>query len=126
MTAGALTERERTASSRPDGRDPGSNVSPVRRLQHVFEATADRTPNAVAVESDGTTLTYADLDMRANQLAHHLRDRGIGGGARVAILLHRSFETYVALLGVGKAGAVFVPIDPASPPDRIAYHRRRR
>jgi non-ribosomal peptide synthetase-like protein len=67
------------------------------------------------------TLTYAELDMRANQLAHHLRDRGIGGGARVAILLHRSFETYVALLGVGKAGAVFVPIDPASPPDRIGY-----
>jgi amino acid adenylation domain-containing protein len=121
MRVGAPTDRGRTAARSPIAHDLQPAALGVRRLQHVFEATVNRTPDAVAVESDGTTLSYAELDRRANQLAHHLRERGIGGGTRVAILLHRSFETYVALLGVGKAGAAFVPIDPASPPDRITY-----
>ncbi|MEC3978498.1 Pls/PosA family non-ribosomal peptide synthetase [Amycolatopsis sp. H20-H5] len=92
-----------------------------RRLHHVFERTAARTPRSIAVEHEDDRLTYAELDARANQLAHVLRERWIGAGSRVAILLHRSFDTYVALLAVGKAGAAFVPIDPASPPDRVAY-----
>ncbi|QWF79520.1 Pls/PosA family non-ribosomal peptide synthetase [Amycolatopsis sp. CA-230715] len=94
---------------------------PCRRLHQVFEAAARRFPGSVAVEREDDGLTYAELDERANRLAHVLRGRGIGEGSRVAILLHRSFDTYVALLGVGKSGAAFVPIDPASPPDRIAY-----
>ncbi|GIH16844.1 peptide synthetase [Rugosimonospora africana] len=66
-------------------------------------------------------MTYQELDERANRLAHHLRGLGVAGGARAAILLQRSIETYVALLGIGKAGAAFVPIDPESPSDRVAY-----
>src|SRR5947209_10787870 len=93
----------------------------VRWLHQVFETTCDAVPSTVALECEEVRFTYAELDARANQLAHHLRGLGIGGGGRVAILLQRSVETYVALLGVGKAGAAFVPIDPASPPDRIAY-----
>lgn len=101
---------------RLDRRSPG-----VRRMHHVFETTCDRNPSAVALECDGERLTYRELDERANRLAHCLRDLGVRTGARVAILLRRSVDTYVALLGIGKAGAAFVPIDPESPPDRVAY-----
>ncbi|HSK61767.1 MAG TPA: Pls/PosA family non-ribosomal peptide synthetase [Actinomycetospora sp.] len=92
-----------------------------RRLEHVFERTARVTPEAVALDHDGTTTTYAQLEARANQLAHRLRRDGVGTGSRVAILLARSPLTYVALLGVLKAGAAFVPIDPEAPADRVAY-----
>ncbi|MFB6981089.1 Pls/PosA family non-ribosomal peptide synthetase [Streptomyces scopuliridis] len=92
-----------------------------RRLHSVFEAACDRTPSATALECAHHALTYAELDARANQLAHFLRGLGIGRGARVAILVPRSVEVYVSLLGVGKAGAVFVPVDPTSPPDRLAF-----
>ncbi|MFE7660624.1 Pls/PosA family non-ribosomal peptide synthetase [Streptomyces celluloflavus] len=92
-----------------------------RRLHFVFESACDRNPSATALEYRHHRLTYAELDAHANRLAHHLRGLGIGHGARVAILLPRSVDTYVSLLGVSKAGAAFVPMDPASPPDRIAY-----
>ncbi|HEX5598577.1 MAG TPA: AMP-binding protein, partial [Micromonosporaceae bacterium] len=93
----------------------------VRRLHHVFEAACDRVPSAVALECGGRRLTYGELDERANRLAHLLRGRGVGEGARVAVLLPRSVEMYVVLLAVGKAGAAFVPIDPEAPSDRVAY-----
>ncbi|MDT0351241.1 Pls/PosA family non-ribosomal peptide synthetase [Pseudonocardia charpentierae] len=92
-----------------------------RRLQQFFEASADRTPEAVAVDDGDREVTYGALEWAANRLAHLLRSRGIGSGDRVGILLHRSPLTYTALLGVLKAGAAFVPIDPASPPDRVRY-----
>ncbi|MET7401210.1 non-ribosomal peptide synthetase, partial [Dactylosporangium sp. NPDC005572] len=93
----------------------------ARRLHHVFEAACDRTPDAIALECGDARLTYRELDERANRVAHHLRGLGITAGDRVAILLRRSVETYVALLAAGKAGAAFVPIDPESPADRVAY-----
>src|SRR5205807_1128299 len=77
----------------------------ARWLHQVFEATCDTVPSAIALEHEQTRLTYRELDVLANRLAHHLRDRGAGRGARVMILLQRSIETYVALLGIGKAGA---------------------
>ena len=93
----------------------------VRRLHRFFELTSDRIPNKVALEGGDRLLTYRELDERANQLAHFLRGLGIGAGARVGILLHRSSQTYISLLAVLKAGAAFVPIDPGSPRDRVAY-----
>ncbi|MGD3106811.1 Pls/PosA family non-ribosomal peptide synthetase [Streptomyces sp. YGL11-2] len=93
----------------------------VTRLHHVFESTCDRMPSATALECGRRTLTYAELDARANQIAHRLRGLGIGPGARVAILVPRSVDMYASLLGVGKADAAFVPIDPAAPPDRVAF-----
>ncbi|MER6105085.1 Pls/PosA family non-ribosomal peptide synthetase [Streptomyces sp. NPDC001832] len=92
-----------------------------RRLHHVFESACDRAPSATALECDHHVLAYAEVEARANQLAHFLRGLGVGRGARVALMLPRSVEVYVSLLGVGKAGAVLVPVDPASPPDRLAY-----
>jgi non-ribosomal peptide synthetase-like protein len=100
----------------PDrGRDSGT------RMHHVFETACDRRPSAIALICGDEQLTYRDLDQRANRLAHHLRQLGVAGSARVAVLLNRSVDMYVALLSIGKAGAAFVPIDPESPADRVAY-----
>ncbi|MDI9914722.1 Pls/PosA family non-ribosomal peptide synthetase [Rhodococcus sp. IEGM 1379] len=98
----------------------GRRTAP-RRLNHVFEATADSAPDAIALECDGYAITYSQLDQRSNQLAHLLIGQGIGLGSRIAIFLNRSVDTYVSLLGVLKAGATFVPIDPGAPADRVAY-----
>jgi non-ribosomal peptide synthetase-like protein len=101
--------------------DRRSDLSGSRRLHHVFEATADRVPDRPALDDGQRRLTYRQLDERATQLARRLRELGIGPGTRVGILLHRSFETYVSLLAILKAGAAFVPIDASSPRDRVAY-----
>ncbi|MGW2802546.1 Pls/PosA family non-ribosomal peptide synthetase [Streptomyces sp. NPDC001269] len=93
----------------------------VCRLHGFYEAACDRAPSAVALECEERRLTYADLDARANQVAHCLRRTGIGPGDRVGLLLPRSVDMYASLLGVSKAGAAFVPIDPASPPDRVSF-----
>jgi non-ribosomal peptide synthetase-like protein len=91
------------------------------RMEHVFERSVEAVPHSVALDHDGAETTYAQLEARANQLAHRLRAEGVGPGSRVAILLERSPHTYVALLGVLKAGAAFVPVDPEAPADRVAY-----
>ncbi len=91
------------------------------RMHHYFEASADATPDAIALEWEGGQATYAELDAAANQLAHYLRVRGAGPGARIGLFLPRSRLMYVALLGAMKCGAAFVPIDPSSPADRVEY-----
>lgn len=86
-----------------------------------FEHRARTSPEAGAVLFEGRTLTYAELDRRANQLAHHLLARGATPGSLVAICVDRSPEMIVGLLGILKAGAAYVPLDPQYPPDRLAY-----
>ncbi|PPK71175.1 amino acid adenylation domain-containing protein [Actinokineospora auranticolor] len=93
----------------------------ARVLPECFELTCDRTPDATAVECDGERLTYRELDRAANRLAALLRERGVRPGDNVGILLRRSTDTYVALLGVMKAGAAYVPIDTSFPADRVRF-----
>ncbi|HYH79200.1 MAG TPA: amino acid adenylation domain-containing protein, partial [Longimicrobium sp.] len=90
-------------------------------VHELFEAQAARTPDAVAVVFEGESSTYAEMDGRANQLAHHLRGLGVGPGGRVALGLERGVEMVVALLAVLKTGAAYVPLDPAYPEDRLRY-----
>ena len=92
-----------------------------RRLSGYFEHACDSRPSATALECDGQHISYADLDQRANRLANLLMARGARAGVRVGILLHRSVDTYVALLAVTKTEATFVPIDPDAPADRLQY-----
>jgi amino acid adenylation domain-containing protein len=90
-------------------------------LPAVFQAQVVRTPDAVAVSHDGTTLTYAGLNARANRLAHHLRSIGVGPETLVGVCLDRGIDVVVALLGVLKAGAGYLPLDPGQPVERLAY-----
>ncbi len=93
---------------------------PAETLVHeLFERQVERTPEAPAVGFGGETLTYRELDERANRLARTLRRRGIGPEARVGLCAERSAEMVVALLGILKAGGAYVPLDPAHPTERI-------
>ncbi|HIQ21351.1 MAG TPA: amino acid adenylation domain-containing protein, partial [Planctomycetes bacterium] len=90
-------------------------------VHQLFERQAARTPDAAAVISAGTTITYRELDQRANRLAHHLRRLGAGPGTLVGLCFDRSPELIVSLLGILKAGAAYVPLDPDYPQARLAY-----
>jgi len=90
-------------------------------IHELFEAQVRQTPEAAAVVFEDRQLTYAELNARANRLAHHLRAQGVGPEARVAICLERSFEMVVSLLAVLKAGGAYVPLDPAYPEERLAF-----
>ncbi|MFD8789171.1 amino acid adenylation domain-containing protein, partial [Kitasatospora sp. NPDC059599] len=90
-------------------------------IPDAFEAQARRTPDATALTFESTTLTYTELDTRANQLAHHLINQGIGPEHIVALALPRSPDMVIALLAVLKAGAAYLPIDPDYPTDRITH-----
>ncbi|CAM5621415.1 Carrier domain-containing protein OS=Streptomyces fumanus OX=67302 GN=GCM10018772_35720 PE=4 SV=1 [Streptomyces fumanus] len=87
----------------------------------LFRGWVARTPDAVAVRGGTEALTYGELDARANRLARHLVDLGVGTESRVGLLLPRGVDMLVALLGVWKAGGAYVPLDPEYPADRLAY-----
>ena len=90
-------------------------------LHQLFEEQVQRTPDNVAVVFEGQQLTYAQLNARANQLAHHLQTLGVGPEVPVAICMERCPEMVVGLLGILKAGGAYVPLDPAYPKERLAF-----
>jgi amino acid adenylation domain-containing protein len=95
---------------------------PVEECVHeLFEKQVLRTPNARAVVAEGAHITYAQLNQRANRLAHYLRGIGVNPGVLVGIHMERCVEMIVAVLGVLKAGGAYVPLDPTYPRDRTRY-----
>ena len=90
-------------------------------LHQLFEQQVERSPDALALTFEDEHLTYAQLNARANQLAHYLQSHGIGVEDRVGVLLERSVEMVVSLLAILKAGAAYVPLDPAYPQERLAF-----
>ncbi|MFJ9343606.1 amino acid adenylation domain-containing protein [Streptomyces sp. NPDC101733] len=94
---------------------------PDATLVELFERQAARHADAVAVTYEGASLTYGEVNARANRLARHLVTQGVGPESLVGVCLERSAELVVALLAVLKAGGAYLPIDPDSPADRIAY-----
>ena len=89
-------------------------------MHEPFEARADSHPHACAVEQDNCRLSYIELDMAANQLAHALRAAGCGPSVPVLVMMDRSVQTLVAVIAVLKAGGYYVPVDPAHPAARLA------
>ncbi len=98
-------------------------VAPIPQtcLPLLFAAQAQATPQAVAIISGDATMTYAELNASANQLAHALIDRGVGPERIVALALPRSAELIVAILAVLKAGAAYLPLDPDYPAERLTF-----
>ncbi len=90
-------------------------------IHEPFEAQVRAQPSAVAVECDGASLTYAELDARANRLAHVIRARGARAGTYVGVCLPRGIDLVVALLAIEKSGAAYVPLDPRYPQARLAF-----
>ena len=98
-----------------------ADVVPVACLHHLFSAQVERTPDAIALVFEDQHLSYDQLDRLANQLAHVCQSLGVGPRALVGLCLHRSLELFIGILAILKAGGVYVPLDPAYPPDRLAY-----
>ncbi|HLF24983.1 MAG TPA: amino acid adenylation domain-containing protein [Anaerolineae bacterium] len=101
--------------------DTRRDSPPDTCLPELFEAQVMRTPDAIALVFEDQRLTYAALNARANQLARRLRRLGVGPESLVGICLERSIEMVIALLGVLKAGGAYLPLDPAYPPERLAF-----
>ncbi|WP_182880432.1 non-ribosomal peptide synthase/polyketide synthase [Microbispora sp. H10949] len=109
-----LTEWSGAGDGAPDGPVDGTVVE-------LFEAQASATPGTTALVFGDTTLTYAELDDRASRLARLLAARGAGPGCVVALVLPRTADVVVAILGVLKAGAAYLPVDPGLPADRVRF-----
>ena len=90
-------------------------------VHQLFEQQVERTPDAPAVRFGGESLSYRELNYRANALAHHLRGQGIGPDSIVGVCLERSFDMVTAVLGALKAGAAYLPLDPAYPHERLQF-----
>ncbi len=89
-------------------------------MHHLFEQQVQKTPHAIAVRTGDQSLTYRQLDQKANQLAHRLRKAGVGPDVLVGICTEKSFEMVIGVLGIQKAGGAYVPLDPKAPKDRQA------
>ncbi|WP_069162745.1 non-ribosomal peptide synthetase/MFS transporter [Nocardia altamirensis] len=111
-------ERQRIVDEWNDSATPLLDATTIHQL---FEGCAATTPDAPALTFRDATISYGDLNRRANRLARRLRAEGVQSGARVAICLDRGFDLFTAMWAVLKAGAAYVPLDPTYPRDRLDY-----
>jgi amino acid adenylation domain-containing protein len=133
LLAGALAEPGRRLSGLPlltaaerqqllrEWNDTRSDAPLERTVHELFAEQVRRRPAAVAVSEDGESLTFAELNARANRLAHHLRALGVGPDVPVGVCLNRSAVAVAAVLAVLKAGGAYVPLDPSYPRERLAF-----
>ncbi len=98
-----------------------ANYPENKCIHELFEEQVERTPAAMALNYEGWSLTYRDLNEKANRLAHYLRKLGVGPEVLVGICMERSLEMMIGLLGILKAGGAYVPMDPDFPPERLAF-----
>jgi amino acid adenylation domain-containing protein len=101
--------------------DTAADYPADKCLHELFAEQAGKTPDAVAAVFEDQELTYGELERRSNQLAHHLRDLGVGPEVIVGLCVERSLEMLVGLLGILKAGGAYLPLDPSYPRERLAY-----
>ena len=100
---------------------PTVDYGELHCVHELFEAQVERTPEAIAIEQVGCSLSYSALNAKANRLARHLQSLGAGRGTLVGVCLDRSIDAVVAVYAVLKAGAAYVPLDPAYPLERLAH-----
>ena len=115
-----LNERERKQLL-VDWNRTATNYPSERCVHELFEAQVERTPDKTALVFQDREVSYAELNRRANQLAHHLKNAGFRCGDLAGVCLGRGFELIVALLGILKAGGAYVPLDPGYPKERLAF-----
>jgi amino acid adenylation domain-containing protein len=119
---GALTLVSEAARAALQALQPERTAYPSQQLAHeYFEAQVDRAPSRMAIATGNHPLSYAQLEARANRIAHALRARGIGHGSLVGLSLSRGADMVAALLAVLKSGAGYVPLDPSFPPERLSF-----
>lgn len=111
-------EREKLLLDYTSGESQTSTIN--KCIHELFEEQAKRNPESVALIVAANRMTYAELNARANQFARHLCKMGVGTDVRVGICLNRSVEMIVAVLGIWKAGAAYVPFDPRDPKERLS------
>lgn len=120
-----VEDNVRTGRPQPLGRAVNGNTpqrySPDYCLHQIFEAHVAQTPDAIALRYGTATLTYAEFNRRANQLARHLRTLGVGPEVLVGLAVERSLDALVGMLAILKAGGAYVPLDPAYPQERLAH-----
>src|SRR5438132_6661140 len=126
----ARAEQDLSALPQPSPRSPlrppnprlsTADLSVARPVTLMFEAQAKRSPAAIAAVCEDQVLTYDALNRKANQLAHHLRKRGVGPETLVGLAVNRSLEMLIGALGILKAGGAYVPLDPAFPRERLRF-----
>jgi amino acid adenylation domain-containing protein len=99
----------------------GESVVPDQCIHHLFEVRAKENPEAIAAIYEEGSICYGELNVCANQLARHLRQNGVGAEEVVGVFMARSRETLIAILGILKAGAAYLPLDAELPPERLSY-----
>ncbi|WP_175597348.1 non-ribosomal peptide synthetase [Peristeroidobacter soli] len=114
-------ERQQIIGSFSRSGDPSSKGA---LLHELFEAQVERAPDSIAVTFEDNRLTYAELNRKANQLARFLKGKGVGPDQLVGLCMDRGLNMVVAILAILKAGGAYVPMDPAYPPERLAYMLR--
>jgi amino acid adenylation domain-containing protein len=115
-----LTESERTQML-VEWNYTAADYPKEKCIHELFEERVEKTPDAIAITFADQRLSYRDLNLRANQLAHYLRSLGVGPETVVGVCIERSLEMVVALLGILKAGGAYVPLDPRYPKERLAF-----